>query len=206
MGVDYVEVRTLDINMLDPVGVNQNQLRFAEAALIYCLLAESPPIDAAEQAEIDERDLVVAREGRKPGLTLPESGKNVSMRDRGLALTERLLEVAAILDVDGEGYLAAVEAQRTALRDSSLTPSAQLVANIRESGQGFLDFTLDLSKAHAEYFRSLSLSPDKLALFTRAAERSLARAQALERRPDQSFEDYLAGYFGSILGAERAIL
>jgi hypothetical protein len=50
------------------------------------------------------------------------------------------------------------------------------------------------------------LSPDKLALFTRAAERSLARAQALERRPDQSFEDYLAGYFGSILGAERAIL
>lgn len=206
VGVDYVEVRTLDINMLDPVGVNQNQLRFAEAALIYCLLAESPPIDAAEQAEIDERDLVVAREGRKPGLTLPESGKNVSMRDRGLALTERLLEVAAILDVDGEGYLAAVEAQRTALRDSSLTPSAQLVANIRESGQGFLDFTLDLSKAHAEYFRSLSLSPDKLALFTRAAERSLARAQALERRPDQSFEDYLAGYFGSILGAERAIL
>jgi len=160
-------------------------------------LAESPPIDAAEQAEIDERDLVVAREGRKPGLTLPESGQDVSLRDRGLALTERIAEVAAILDIDGEGYLAAVEAQRAALWDSSLTPSAQLVDAIRESGQGFLDFTLDLSKAHADYFRSLSLSPEKLTLFTGAAERSLERAQALER-PDQSFEDYLTGYFGSI--------
>jgi glutamate--cysteine ligase len=197
-GVEYVEVRTLDINVLDPVGVNQNQLRFAEAALIYCLLAESPPIDAAEQAEIDARDLTVAHEGRKPGLMLPGNGHDVCLRDRGTALVDRIQEVATILDVEGEGYLAAVEAQRAALLEPELTPSAQILADIREKGQSFLEFTLDLSKTHAEYFRQLRLPPEKLALFTGHAERSLERAQALEHLPRPSFEEYLAAYFGKI--------
>jgi glutamate--cysteine ligase len=197
-GVEYVEVRTLDINMLDPVGVNQNQLRFAEAALIYCLLAESPPLDAAEQAEVDARDLAVAREGRKPGLMLPGNGRDVSLRDRGIALVDRIQEVAAILDVEGEGYLAAVEAQRAALLDPQLTPSAQVLANVRERGQSFVEFTLDLSKAHADYFRRLRLPPEKMALFTGAAQRSLERAQALEQLAGPTFEDYLAGYFESL--------
>ena len=197
-GVEYVEVRTLDINMLDPVGVNQNQLRFAEAALIYCLLAESPPIDATEQAEIDATDLAVAREGRKPGLMLPRNGHDVSLRDRGLALVDDIQDIAAILDVEGEGYLAAVEAQRAALLEPQLTPSAQVIEDIREKEQSFLEFTLDLSKAHAEYFCRLRLPPEKMALFTRAAQRSLDRAQSLEQQPGPTFEDYLSGYFESL--------
>ncbi|MCZ6474886.1 MAG: glutamate--cysteine ligase, partial [Gammaproteobacteria bacterium] len=194
-GVEYVEVRTLDINMLDPVGVNQNQLRFAEAALIYCLLAESPPIDAVEQAEIDARDLAVALEGRKPGLMLLENGHDVSLQARGIVLVDRIQEVAAILDADGEGYLAAVEAQRAALMEPRLTPSAQILEGIRDSDQSFLEFTLDLSKAHAEYFCQLRLSPEKTALFTTAAERSLERTQALEQLSGPTFEAYLASYF-----------
>ena len=194
-GVEYVEVRTLDINMLDPVGVNQNQLRFAEAALIYCLLAESPPIDAVEQAEIDARDLAVALEGRKPGLMLLENGHDVSLQARGIVLVDRIQEVAAILDADSEGYLAAVEAQRAALMEPRLTPSAQILEGIRDSDQSFLEFTLDLSKAHAEYFCQLRLSPEKTALFTTAAERSLERTQALEQLSGPTFEAYLASYF-----------
>jgi len=197
-GVEYVEVRTLDINMLDPVGVSQNQLRFAEAALIYCLLAESKPIDAAEQAEIDARDLLVAREGRKPGLKLPENGRDIFLQDSGITLVDRIQEIAAILDIGGEGHVAAVEAQRAALLEPKLTPSAQVLENMQANGQSFREFTLDLSKAHAEYFRRLRLPPEKMALFTGAAERSLERAQALEQLPGPSFEDYLAGYFGKI--------
>ena len=36
-GVEYVEVRALDVSAFDPVGVNQNKLRFLEAFLALCL-------------------------------------------------------------------------------------------------------------------------------------------------------------------------
>ena len=44
LGVEYVEVRTLDLNLTDPVGINQNQLRLLEALLIY-LSAHPEPAD-----------------------------------------------------------------------------------------------------------------------------------------------------------------
>jgi glutamate--cysteine ligase len=76
LGVEYVEVRTLDLNPTDPVGINQGQMRFIEALLIFCLLADSPPIDAVEQQEIDRRDLAIAREGRRPGLKVAAGGRS----------------------------------------------------------------------------------------------------------------------------------
>ncbi len=91
-----------------------------------------------------------------------------------------------------------MEAQRAALLEPELTPSAQILADIREKGQSFLEFTLDLSKTHADYFRQLRLPAEKMALFTGHAERSLECAQALEHLPSPTFEEYLAGYFEKI--------
>ncbi|MGH8284897.1 MAG: glutamate--cysteine ligase, partial [Steroidobacteraceae bacterium] len=78
-GVEYVEVRALDVSAFDPVGVNQNKMRFLEAFLALCLLKDSPPIGADEQAALDENHLIVARRGREPGLTLVRAGGAVSM-------------------------------------------------------------------------------------------------------------------------------
>src|SRR6201997_2446591 len=48
-GVEYVEVRALDVSAFDPVGENQNKLRFLEAFLALCLMKESAPIAPAER-------------------------------------------------------------------------------------------------------------------------------------------------------------
>ncbi len=197
-GIEYVEIRTLDINMFDPVGINQNQLRFAEAAMIYCLLSESPPIEVAEQARIDATELAVAREGRKPNLQLPGAEGNAIMSERGVEVVADIAKVAALLDVDAEGYVAAVDAQRDALQDPTLTPSAQILSEMRERGQSFLEFTLDVSRAHADYFRKLELPEEKEALFARMSEHSLQRTEELEQAEEPSFEDYLDSYFVDI--------
>jgi glutamate--cysteine ligase len=84
-GIEYVEVRTLDLSA-DPVGMNQNELRFIEALLIYCLLADSPSISADEQAEIDARGLKVAREGRRPRAMRPP----LSLGERPLGVYGRV--------------------------------------------------------------------------------------------------------------------
>ena len=48
-GVEYVEVRALDVSAFDPVGVNQNKLRFLEAFLALCVLKDSPLIASSDE-------------------------------------------------------------------------------------------------------------------------------------------------------------
>ena len=66
-GVEYVEVRALDVSAFDPVGVNQNKLRFLEAFMALCLMKDSPLISAEEEEALDRNHLTVARRGREPG-------------------------------------------------------------------------------------------------------------------------------------------
>jgi glutamate--cysteine ligase len=193
-GVEYVEVRTLDLNVADPVGVNQAQMRFLEALLIRCLLAESPPISAAEQEEIDARDIQVAREGRRPGLRIRMNGDLVGLREAGLELLRDVAITAALLERGSSDYADAVEAARTALEDPGRTPSAKLIAELRSGRVTFFEYVLELARGHREYFLSLPLDPAKERMLAAVAVRSVADAEALEAQDDVPFEEYLRRY------------
>ncbi len=197
-GVEYVEVRTLDLNMMDPVGVNQNQLRFMEAMLIYCLLVESPTIAQPEQVEIDARDLLVAREGRLPGLSLPRAGREVALKEWAHELLEPIRQIATLLDVDGEGYLDAVDAQIAAVADPELTPSAQILAQMRDDGSSFFELALETSRETRRYFASLELSRNKRAWLERLSVDSLAEQRRVEAQTERPFAEYLRDYFAHV--------
>jgi glutamate--cysteine ligase len=194
-GVDYVEVRTLDLNSADPVGMNQSELRFIEALLIYCLLAESPPISNAEQLEIDTRDLTVAREGRRPALAFAEGGRERRLLDCGRELLEGVRAVAELLDAGAQGYVAAVDAAAEALGEPERTPSAALLAALRSERASFAEYTLALARSHAAYFRDFALGAEREQLLAETARRSHEEAAALARADSQPFEAYLRDYF-----------
>jgi glutamate--cysteine ligase len=194
-GVDYVEVRTLDLSSADPVGMNQTELRFVEALLVYCLLAESPPISPAEQAEIDARDLTVAREGRRPGLAFIEGGRERRLCDRGLELLSGIREVAELLDEDAQGYVAAVDVAADSVREPERTPSAALLRALRTEQASFFEYTLGLARSHAAYFRDFELAEAREQALADTARRSLEEAEALARQDSRPFADYLRDYF-----------
>jgi glutamate--cysteine ligase len=197
-GIDYVEIRTLDLNVADPVGVNQVQLRFVETLLLYCLFADSAPITRDEQAEIDARELLVAREGRRPQLELPIGSAAVPLRELGLELVDELEAFAALLDADDEGYVEALARQREAFEDPTRTPSARMLASMAEREQSFSEFVLEASEVNTAYLRSLELAPAQAERLRALAEDSLREAEALENDRTTSFEAYLAAYFGAI--------
>jgi glutamate--cysteine ligase len=197
-GVEYVEVRTLDLNSADPIGLNQSTLRCIETLLLFCLLAESPPISPTEQAEIDLRDLTVAREGRRPGLTFRDAGRERPLRERGLEILEGLRAVAELLDVDGEGYVAAVDSAAELLRDPQRTPSAALLAALRHEQASFFEYTLALARSHAAYFRDFVVAPEREQTLEAVVRRSLEEADGLAERDKRTFEAYLQDYFGQV--------
>jgi glutamate--cysteine ligase len=197
-GVDYVEVRTLDLSPADPVGINQPELRFLEALLVYCLLADSPPIGAEEQSEIDTRDLGVARDGRRPGKTLVEGGRERPLADCAAELLAGVAAVAELLDAGGEGYVAAVEAAGEAVRDPSRTPSAALLAALEREQATFSEYTLALARAHAQYFQELALTDERDRALEAVACRSLEEAATLARGDGLPFPTYLERYFAAV--------
>jgi glutamate--cysteine ligase len=197
-GVEYVEVRALDVSAFDPVGVNQHKLRFLEAFLALCLLKDSPMIGAEEQRSLDENHLKVARRGREPGLTLWRDGAEAPMRDWARELIDSLTGICEILDRGDASrpYSAALAAQRVKVEDARLTPSARMMKDLTDSGEPFFDLALRMSATHKGYF--LDLYPPneaRLKEFASEAEESLTRQRAIEAADQGTFDDFLARYF-----------
>ena len=196
-GVEYVEVRALDVSAFDPVGVNQNKLRFLEAFLALCLLKDSPPIADAEQRSLDENHLTVARRGREPGLVLWRDGRGVPMRQWARELIDSMRGICEILDRgDPAGpYTLALQIQAAKIDDVVRTPSARMMAELAATGESFSGLALRMSVLHKRYF--LDLYPPneaRLREFTREAEESLAQQHAIEAADRGTFDQYLARY------------
>ena len=196
-GVEYVEVRALDVSAFDPVGVNQNKLRFLEAFLALCLMKESAAIAPAEEDALDENHLTVARRGREPGLALWREGRSVPMRDWARELLDAMAGICEVLDHGDTArpYTQALATQTAKLEDVALTPSARLLAGL-SAGESFFDLALRMSATHKDYF--LDLYPpneERLREFSLAAGESLAAQQAIEAADRGTFEQYLARYF-----------
>ena len=197
-GVQYVEVRALDVSAFDPVGVNQNKLRFLEAFVALCLLKESPPIAAAEQHVLDHNHLEVAHRGRQPGLTLWRGGHEVAMREWARELLDEMAGPCEILDRGNQlrPYSLALEVQRAKLEDVARTPSARMMTELASTGETFSQLALRMSSQHKAYF--LDMYPPneaRLAEFSREARESLEAHRAAEAADQGTFEDYLARYF-----------
>jgi len=190
-GVEYVEVRTLDLNPFAAVGVSLEQMRFIETLLLYCLLADSPPIAPAEQDEIDARELIVAWEGRRPGLRLPERGAEVGLAAFALKTVEALARLAPLLD-DGEaGYSQAVAAARAAALDPSATLSARVLDELRASGRSFFDWTFELAAGRRDELLGRPLAPGRLEELEALASASLSQAEAAEAAAEPPFAEFL---------------
>ncbi|MGH8568743.1 MAG: glutamate--cysteine ligase, partial [Gammaproteobacteria bacterium] len=196
-GVQYVELRALDLGCFHPSGLDAVEIRFLEAFMLFCLFTESPPLTGEESREIEHNQLAVARHGRDPDVTLQERGILRPFAEFALDLCERIEAICALLDdtAPGRPYGNVLDRQLAAIHDPSLLPSARMLAEMRERGESFVAFALRLSEQHARYFKDRPLSEERAAYFAEAAEASLAKQAEIERKDDLSFEDYLKRYY-----------
>ncbi|MGI9265183.1 MAG: glutamate--cysteine ligase [Gammaproteobacteria bacterium] len=196
-GVAYVEVRALDVCPFDPVGVSQNEFRFLEAFLIYCLLMDSPPISGDELDTCDTNHLAVAAGGRDPNLEIAIHGKKRPLVDWAAEILGHVEEVSRLLDSGAEtpSYQAALQTQRDKVADSSLTPSARVLEEMRTTEESFFGFAQRMSSGHQEYFSDLAFTPAIEEEFRAEALRSVAQQTTIEKSDDVSFEEYLRRYY-----------
>jgi glutamate--cysteine ligase len=195
-GVQYVEVRCMDIDPFEPTGISLETSRFLDAYLLVCALDDSAPMPPLAYTEANQNFGSMTMEGRKPGLELMRDGKPVAMTDWADELLVKIDAAAAMLDnlKGGDEHARAVATQRAKLADVSLTPSARVLQTMRDQQQSFLAFGLAQSEAHAAYFRARPLDAAQSRAFADLAVKSLDEQAKLEREEVGSFDAFVAAY------------
>ncbi|WP_263144576.1 glutamate--cysteine ligase [Pseudomonas sp. RIT-PI-AD] len=201
-GVQYVEVRCLDIDPYLPLGIDLAEARFLDAFLLYCALQDSPPMAGDECRASTDNFQRVVKEGRRPGLRLQRGGQALELHAWAGELLERIGALSELLDQvqGGDSHRSALAAQWAKLENPELTPSARVLADLRASGESFVQFALRQSRAHAEYFRSKPMSAAEQAHFDAMASQSLTEQAELEAASSGDFDTFVAAYQASILG------
>jgi len=206
-GVQYVEVRCLDIDPFSPVGIAPDTARFVDAFLLFCAAYDSPyfPQDGYCQRSADNFATVV-KEGRRPGLQLDRDGQPIGLADWGGELLDLIAPYAELYDraLGGSAYAQALAQQRAKLADPALTPSARLLESLRASGQSFHDYSLEQSRRHGEALRAQPLPADHAAAYIEAARRSHDEQHRIERSDDVDFDTYVARYHAALKDPLRA--
>jgi glutamate--cysteine ligase len=201
-GVEYIEVRCIDLNPYEPLGITSEQMHLLDAFLLFCLLSDSPQTSAEEYAEGQENQKRIVYCGREPELQLVRAGKEVSLQTWAAEILTNSMACANLLDQanGGEAYAMAVQQQYAKLANPALTPAAQVLADLQTHGENFFEHTNALAEKHRRYFAENPLNADKLAHYRQQADSSLATQQTLEELPQLAFDEYLANYYAQYRG------
>lgn len=199
-GIEYVEIRSLDVNVFDPAGVNQNTMRFIEAFLVYCLLERSDPFTTETFLEANRNQALTARNGRQPGFELVRDDKPVPLVDWARDIVARVADVAELLDRDDAacGYLEATRLMQSAIEEPELTPSARMLAEMNHFDDSFFEFVMQASRGHRDYFASIAPIPAaRREELERESVDSIERQADIEASDTLGFDQYLARYFAA---------
>jgi glutamate--cysteine ligase len=196
-GVEYVEVRLLDLNPFVPVGITAPTLRFLDVFLLHCLLADSPPDSPPEIAALGRNQHKTAAFGRQPGLTLERDGQDIALTTWGEELLSAFGPIAAALDSTHgtTDYTDALRSAQTLLGDPGLLPSARVLAVMeKDFGNSFSGFTLAQSQQTKSKLLTLPFGAGQQARLAGLGEQSMRDQKAIEAADTMPFESYRQQY------------
>ncbi len=196
-GVEYVEVRLMDLDPFSPIGITPPVCRFLDVFLMHCLLAGSPPDTPDEVAAVGRNQEKVAARGREPGLFLARGSQQVALDEWGGQLIAECAPIAAGLDaaLGGNAYREAQAAAAAMLADPALTPSARVLAAMAgRHDNSYTGFALAQSRAHREALTALPLPAETAERFAAMAKESLELQQRIEAQDKLPFDDWRKQY------------
>ncbi|MFO7705949.1 MAG: glutamate--cysteine ligase [Halopseudomonas sp.] len=195
-GVEYIEVRCMDIDPFVPLGIEPASARFLDSFLLYCALQDSPALTDEGCVETGDNFALAVKRGREPGLQLSDHGQTKDLKAWGLALLDDIGRCADLLDSSHQtsAYRDSLAMQRAKLEDPALTPSARVLVALAEHDNSFFHFALAQSQAHARELLSQPLDAETLQACQAQVAGSLAEQAAIEAADEIDFDRFVASY------------
>ena len=193
-GVEYVEVRCLDLDPFEPVGIDADAMRFMDVFLLSCLLADSPPDSPEESVRLVANQLAVVERGRAPDLWLEGPQGPRRQTEWAGEILDECEAAAALIDAatGGDESARAVARQRAKVADPAATPSARVLAAMQAERTPFFHFAMRQSAQHKRHFDGQPLTQAACRRFERLSHESVAEQARVEAADAEPFETYLA--------------
>lgn len=204
-GVEYIEVRALDVNPFSAVGITAEQMHFLDVFLVYCLLEQSPTLSAAEQSVTEQNLKKVVTDGRRINLELMQDGQPRLMQDWAEQLFAEMMPIASWLDeaYKTTRYQGALKQYYLSLLDPAQTPSGKVLNHLISSRQDNGSYMRQLA---AQYQQQLLQEPYQIYTesdFAVAVSASLQRQAEIEASDTLGFDDYIEQYFAEVPACEQ---
>ena len=199
-GVEYVEVRLMDLDPFVSVGITAQTMRLLDVFLLHCLLSDSPPDTPAEITELKRNQHLTAERGREAGLCLLRQGHSVRLTDWAQEVLSECAPLAQALDATHActDYSTALASAVALLGQPTETPSARVLDHMaREHGNNFTTFTLAQSNQARAALLDMPWSAERQAHYEALAAQSLAAQKAIEDADTQPFEAWRQHYMAA---------
>jgi glutamate--cysteine ligase len=196
-GVEYVEVRCMDLDPFEPVGINAKTMSFLDVFLMHCLLSDSPPDTPAEIAALARNQQRAAARGREPGLVLERGDAVLSLVDWSTQLLRECEPIAEALDAldGGRKHREALLHAWTVVGEPDSAPSARVLATMASDfDSSYVAFTRAQSKQTKAALLALPYSDQLQNRFTKLAQSSIFEQHRIEVADTLPFELYRQHY------------
>ncbi|MFH5957872.1 bifunctional glutamate--cysteine ligase/glutathione synthetase [Clostridium perfringens] len=151
-GIDYLEVRLLDLDPLSVQGVNKETLYLVHLFMIYTLLKENKEITYKDQEEFFKNHDMVALKGRNEEAVIHENGVPVFLKDKGREILSEMDEIVEILFSNNEEFKNVIKRALEKINNPHDTISEKLIKDIKE--EGYINFHMRLAKEYLNNFKN----------------------------------------------------
>ncbi len=195
-GVEYIEVRLMDINPFEPVGISASTMRMLDVFLLHCLLTASPLDTPQEIEEVKYNQLMTAERGREPDLQLQHNGQPIALVDWAGQILDACRPIAQALDSTHgcDDYSQALLAAQDLLQHPQLTPSARVLQGTQAHHNSFKEFGLCQTRASYKHLLGLPRNAALQAKFAQLSRTSIQAQREIEAADVGDFESWRLRY------------
>jgi glutamate--cysteine ligase len=196
-GIEYIEIRSLDVNPFSKVGITEEQVNFLDLFLTWCAIIPSEEISELQSSHFADNLNKIVTEGRKPGLQLEIDGCEQTVAQWGEWLTAQLKELATVFDKNGKSlrYQQAIAHIAPRFAAPELTSSARILQIIKEKNTDNGPLALSLSKTYKAELIAQEYQIWSDQHFEQEKLNSLQKQQKIENADTLNFDQYLQQYF-----------
>jgi len=196
-GIEYIEIRSLDVNPFCKLGITKEQAHFLDVFLTWCASIESPTLSQEEYKACADNFSAVVTGGRDPSLTLTISDQTHDVAGWGKWLNAQLFEVALLLDKNSDKncYEDAMTHISPRFEHPEQTSSARILERLKDSQGDNGSLALTLSKQYKKELEEQEYTIWSDQIFAEQKQQSIEKQQKIESSDTLNFSDFLADYF-----------